>query len=55
MSRDMTRLFDTLSVTYDQGYTLCYPIPFLSPMTRDMTRLTDIVSVTNGQLYGKVN
>jgi hypothetical protein len=49
MSRDMTKISDTLSVTYDQGYKVGYPILFMSQMTRDMTRLTDIISVTNDQ------
>ena len=43
----MTRLSDTLSVTYDQGYKVGYHILFLSQMTRYMTMLIDNISVTN--------
>jgi hypothetical protein len=66
MTRDMTRLTNTLSVTNDQRYDyaneyfishnwagiwLIYPILYLSQMGRDMTRLTDTLSVTNDQGY----
>jgi hypothetical protein len=49
MSRDMSRLSDTLSVTYNQGYKLGKPILYMSQMTRDMARLTNTLYVTNVQ------
>ena len=46
MTSDMTSLFETLSVTHDQGYDNANRCFFLSQMTKDTTRPTDTLSVT---------
>ena len=51
MTRDMTRLTDTLSVTNEQGHDYLIRLFFLSQMGRDVTRLTNTLSVINDQGY----
>ena len=49
MTRYMTRLTETLSVTNEQGYDYLIRYSFLSQMGMDVTRLTNTLLVTNDQ------